>query len=85
MRDNMVIPSCGQIRSVVHKPTGGNTVPDEKVFGRHVWKIIMVLSVFFILWTIFMISRGDEILPTAFRLAGSSQSTEDLGKSALEF
>ena len=30
-------------------------------------------------------SRGDEILPTAFKLAGSSQSTEDIEKSALEF
>jgi hypothetical protein len=60
-------------------------VTDEKGFGRHVWKIVMVLSVFFILWTIFMMSRGDEILPTAFRLAGSSQSTEDIEKSALEF
>lgn len=58
---------------------------DEQGFGRHVWKIVIVLSVFFILWTIFMISRGDEILPTAFKLAGSSQSTEDIEKSALEF
>jgi hypothetical protein len=60
-------------------------VPDEKGFGRHVWKIMMVLSIFFILWTIFMMSRGDEILPTAFKLAGSSQSTDDIEKSALEF
>lgn len=58
---------------------------DEQGFGRHVWKIMIVLSVFLILWTIFMMSRGDEILPTAFRLAGSSQSPEDIEKRALEF
>ena len=54
-------------------------------FGRHVWKIILVLSVFFVIWTLFMMSRGDQILPTAFKLAGSSQSTEDIEKTALEF
>ena len=58
---------------------------EEIGFGRHVWKIMMVLSIFFILWTLFMMSRGDQILPTAFKLAGSSQSTEDIEKSALEF
>ena len=58
---------------------------DEKGLGRHVWKIMMVLAVFFILWTIFMMSRGDEILPTAFKLAGSPQLTKDIEKSALEF
>jgi len=60
-------------------------VSEEIGFGRHVWKIMMVLSIFFILWTLFMMSRGDQILPTAFKLAGSSQSTEDIEKSALEF
>ena len=60
-------------------------MPDAQGFGRHVWKIMMVLSVFFILWTVFMMSRGDEILPTAFKLAGSSQLTKDIEKSALEF
>ena len=58
---------------------------DDKGLGRNVWKIMMALSIFFILWTIFMMSRGDEILPTAFKLAGSSQSTDDIEKSALEF
>jgi len=44
----------------------------ENVFNKHVWKIMMVLSIIFIIWTLFMISRGTEILPTAFKLAGSS-------------
>ncbi len=57
----------------------------EKGFNKHVWKIMMVLSIIFIIWTLFVISRGNEILPTAFKLAGSSQLTEDLEKSALEF
>ena len=30
-------------------------------------------------------SRGTEILPTAFKLAGSPQLTEDIEKSALDF
>jgi hypothetical protein len=57
----------------------------EKGFNRHVWKLMMILSIIVILWTSFVISRGDEILPTAFRLAGSSQRTEDIEKSALAF
>ena len=58
---------------------------EEGGLDRHVWKIMMALSTIFIIWTLFMISRGTEILPTAFRLAGSSQLTEDIEKSALEF
>lgn len=57
----------------------------ERGFSDNVWKIVMVLSIICILWTLFMMSRGDEILPTAFELAGSSQLTEDIEKSALEF
>lgn len=60
-------------------------MPGERGFGGNVWKLMVVLSVFFIVWTLFMISRGDNILPTAFRLAGSSQSTADIEKSALDF
>jgi hypothetical protein len=52
---------------------------------RHVWKIMMVLSIIFVVWTLFVISRGTQILPTAFKLAGSSQLTEDIEKKALEF
>jgi len=57
----------------------------EEGFGQHVWKIMMALSIIFIIWTLFVISRGTEILPTAFKLAGSPQLTEDIEKSALEF
>jgi hypothetical protein len=57
----------------------------EKGFNKHGWKIMMILSIIFIIWTLFVISRGTEILPTAFKLAGSSQLTKDIEKSALEF
>ena len=57
----------------------------EKGFNKHVWKIMTALSIIFIIWTLFVMSRGDEILPTAFKLAGSSQLTEDIEKSALKF
>ncbi len=56
-----------------------------KGFSKNVWLMMMVLSVIFIVWTLFVISRGTEILPTAFKLAGSSQLTEDFEKGALEF
>ena len=57
----------------------------EKGFHNHVWKIMIVLSIIFIVWTLFVMSRGTEILPTAFKLAGSSQLIEDFEKSALDF
>ena len=57
----------------------------EKGFNKHVWKIMMVLSLVFIIWTLFVITRGTEILPTAFKLAGSPQLTQDIEKRALEF
>jgi hypothetical protein len=57
----------------------------EKGFNKYVWKIMMSLSIIFIIWTLFVMSRGTEILPTAFKLAGSSQLTEDIEKHALEF
>ena len=58
---------------------------NEKGFDKHVWKIMLALSIIFIIWTLFVITRGTEILPTAFKLAGSSQLTKDIEKSALEF
>jgi hypothetical protein len=57
----------------------------EKASDHHIWKIMMALSIIFIIWTLFVMSRGNEILPTAFKLAGSSQLTENIEKSALEF
>ena len=57
----------------------------ENRFNKQVWKIMMVLSIIFIAWTLFVISRGSEILPRAFELAGSSQLTQDIEKNALEF
>jgi hypothetical protein len=58
---------------------------EKKEFTKHVWKIMMALSIIFICWILFMMSRGDEILPTAFKLAGSPQLTEDIEKKALDF
>lgn len=58
---------------------------EERGFSKHVWIIMMVLSCFFIIWTLFVMSRGSEILPTAFKLAGSSQLTEDIEIKALKF
>lgn len=57
----------------------------ERGFNKQVWKIMMILSIIFIIWTLFVMSRGKEILPTAFKLAGSSQLTKNIEKHALEF
>lgn len=53
--------------------------------GNHAWKIMMALSIIFIVWSLFLMSQGDNILPRALELAGSSQSTGDIEKSALDF
>jgi hypothetical protein len=57
----------------------------EKEFNKHVWKIMLFLSIVVIVWTLFMMSRGNEILPTAFKLADSPQLTEDIEQRALDF
>lgn len=53
--------------------------------NRNVWKIMLMLSIIFLIWTIFVMSRGTKILPTAFQLAGSPQQIEEIEKSALAF
>ena len=57
----------------------------ERGSNKNVWKIMIILSIIFIFWTLFVISRGNEILPTAFKLAGSSQLTSDIEINALRF
>ena len=57
----------------------------NKEFSKHVWKIMLILSIVVIVWTLFMMSRGNEILPTAFKLADSPQLTEDIEQRALDF
>ena len=57
----------------------------ERGFHNRVWIIMLVLSIAFIIWTIFVISRGTKILPTAFKLAGSPQLTGDFDERALAF
>lgn len=57
----------------------------EQGSHNHSWKIMMVLSIIFLIWTLFVITRGGNILPTAFKLAGSPQLTEDIEKRALDF
>ena len=50
-----------------------------------VWVIMLVISILFIVWVLFMMSSGDGILPKAFELAGSSQLTSDIEGKALAF
>lgn len=47
--------------------------------------IMIITSIISLLWTIFIMTRGSEILPTAFKLAGSSQDVADIEEKALDF
>lgn len=64
---------------------GGTEMTDAQGLARHMWKVMMALSAALILWIIFMMTRGSEILPTAFRLAGSPQSAAAIERRALDF
>jgi hypothetical protein len=58
----------------------------EKSFSNSVWIIMMVLSIIFIILTSLMLSDGGVgHLSSAFRLAGSSQSIDDIEIKALGF
>ena len=45
---------------------------------ENVWIIMLVLSMIFIAVTLFIMSNGNNIFPTALKIAGSSQNTEDI-------
>jgi hypothetical protein len=57
----------------------------ERGTSSHLWITMMILSIIFLLWTLFVMTRGGNILPTAFQLAGSPQLTQDIEKRALDF
>ena len=41
---------------------------EERKSNNYAWKVMILLSVIFLVWTVFVMSRGAEILPTAFEL-----------------
>ena len=41
----------------------------EKRLNKNVWIIMLTLSIIFIIWVVFMMSGGSNILPTAFKLS----------------
>ena len=57
----------------------------EKGFKKNVWMVIAILSIIFIVLTLFIMSNGDDILKTGLELADSSQDTEDIEENALDF
>lgn len=57
----------------------------EKRFTKHVWLITMILSITFIVWTLFVFSKGDAILETAFKIAGSPLVAGYIEEAALGF
>ena len=52
---------------------------------ENVWVIMLVLSMIFIAVTLFIMSNGNNIFPTALKIAGSSQNTADIEGKALAF
>jgi len=58
---------------------------EGNAFQRNVWMIMLFLSIVFIVVSLFIMSNGDNIFPTALELAGSSQSTGDIEEKALNF
>ena len=57
----------------------------EKGFKKNVWMVIMVLSIVFIVLTLFIMSNGENVLKTGLELAGSSQDTANIEENALNF
>jgi hypothetical protein len=57
----------------------------EKGFKKNVWIVIMVLSIIFIIMTLFIMSNGENVLKTGLEIAGSSQDTTDIEEKALNF
>ncbi len=57
----------------------------EKGFKKNVWMVIMVLSIVYIVMTLFIMSNGENVLKTGLELAGSSQDTGDIEEKALNF
>lgn len=49
------------------------------------WKVMLILSIIFMGGTLFIMSNGSNILPTAFKLAGSSQSVDEIESAARGF
>jgi len=62
-----------------------NKMTKENGFSKNVWLIMMVISVLFIIWTIFAISNGTRILVRGLELAGSPMLVDDIEKKALGF
>ncbi len=58
---------------------------ERKGLFNQAWIVMTVLSIIFLVWTLFVLSRGTDILPTAFKLAGSPQLTGDIDEKALDF
>jgi hypothetical protein len=67
------------IKGIVNKMT------EKKGFKKNVWIVIMILSIVFIVMSLFIMSNGENVLKTGLELAGSNQSTEDIEEKALSF
>lgn len=58
---------------------------EERGFKKNVWMVITVLSIIFIVLTLFIMSNGEDVLKTGLELADSPQNTEDIEENALDF
>ena len=62
-----------------------NKIAEERGFKKNVWIVIMILSIVFIVMSLFIMSNGENVLKTGLELAGSSQDTADIEENALSF
>ena len=62
-----------------------NNMTEDKGFKKNVWIVIAILSIVFIVMSLFIMSNGENVLKTGLELAGSSQATEDIEENALNF
>jgi hypothetical protein len=62
-----------------------NKMAEEKRFKKNVWMVITVLSIIFMVLTLFIMSNGEDVLKTGLELADSPQNTEDIEENALDF
>jgi hypothetical protein len=57
----------------------------EKGFKKNVWMVIAILSIIYLVLTLFIMSNGEDVLKTGLELADSSQDTADIEENALNF
>lgn len=73
------------IKELIREDLNSNQSKKTKLKMKTGWKIMLIVSIVFLVWTVFIMSHGSDILPKAFELANSPQKIGDIDKDALNF